>query len=61
MSTCAGLAVPVLTLVPVLTILFGWFPIALNFDTVIGITIYYAALNFLSFYSTPGATTRRAL
>ena len=42
---------PVLTLVPVLTILFGWFPIALNFDTVIGITIYYAALNFLSFYS----------
>jgi cellulose synthase/poly-beta-1,6-N-acetylglucosamine synthase-like glycosyltransferase len=54
-STCVGylstgLAVPVLTLVPILTILFGWFPIALNFLTVIGITVYYSSLNFLSYY-----------
>jgi cellulose synthase/poly-beta-1,6-N-acetylglucosamine synthase-like glycosyltransferase len=54
-STCASylstaLSVPVLNLVPVLTILFGWFPIALNQYTVVGITIYYACLNALSFY-----------
>jgi endoglucanase len=54
-STCAsylsaGLSVPVLNLVPVLTILFGWFPIALNANTVIAITAYYVTLNTLSFY-----------
>jgi endoglucanase len=54
-STCASylstaLSVPVLNLVPILTILFGWFPIALNASTVIGITLYYLSLNMLSFY-----------
>lgn len=54
-STCASylstaLSVPVLNLVPMLTILFGWFPIALNQSTVIGITLYYISLNMLSFY-----------
>lgn len=54
-STCAsylstGLSVVTLNLVPVLTILFGWFPIALNATTVVGITAYYLALNALSFY-----------
>lgn len=54
-STCVsylstGLSVIVLNLVPVLTILFGWFPIALNFYTVVGITAYFAALNALSYY-----------
>lgn len=54
-STCVsylstGLSVIVLNLVPVLTILFGWFPIALNFYTVVGITAYFAALNAMSFY-----------
>ena len=45
-----GLSVIVLNLVPVLTILFGYFPIALNLWTVIGITAYYSALNALSYY-----------
>jgi endoglucanase len=54
-STCvsylsAGLSVVVLNAVPLLTILFGWFPIALNFSTVVGITAYYGALNALSYY-----------
>ena len=54
-STCVsylstGLSVIVLNLVPVLTILFGWFPIALNFWSVVGITAYYISLNLLSFY-----------
>ena len=54
-STCASylstaLSVPVLNLVPILTILFGWFPIALNESTVIGITLYYVSLQLLSFY-----------
>jgi cellulose synthase/poly-beta-1,6-N-acetylglucosamine synthase-like glycosyltransferase len=54
-STCigylsTGLAVPVLALVPILTILFGWFPIALNVLTVLGITVYYSCLNLMSFY-----------
>ena len=53
-STCiaylsTGLSVIVLNLVPVLTILFGYFPIALNFLTVIAITAYYGALNALSY------------
>lgn len=54
-STCASyistaLSVPVLNLVPMLTILFGWFPIALNATTVLAITLYYISLNMLSFY-----------
>lgn len=54
-STCVsylstGISVPVLNLVPMLTIHFGWFPIALNFWTVASITAYYCALNALSFY-----------
>ena len=53
-STCiaylsTGLSVIVLNLVPVLTILFGYFPIALNLYTVIAITAYYGALNALSY------------
>jgi endoglucanase len=53
-STCVaylstGLSVIVLNLVPVLTILFGYFPIALNLFTVIAITAYYGALNALSY------------
>lgn len=54
-STCisylsTGLSVIVLNLVPVLTILFGYFPIALNIYTVVGITAYYGSLNALSYY-----------
>jgi cellulose synthase/poly-beta-1,6-N-acetylglucosamine synthase-like glycosyltransferase len=54
-STCVsylstGLSVIVLNVVPVLTILIGWFPITLNFYTVVGITAYYGALNALSYY-----------
>lgn len=54
-STCVsylstGLSVIVLNIVPVLTILIGWFPITLNFYTVVGITAYFGALNALSYY-----------
>ena len=54
-STCVsylstGLSVIVLNIVPVLTILVGWFPITLNFYTVVGITAYFGALNALSYY-----------
>ena len=54
-STCisylsTGLSVIVLNIVPVLTILVGWFPITLNFYTVVGITAYFGALNALSYY-----------
>ena len=41
-----------MTLVPIVTLLFGYFPIALNFWTVVGITVYYISLNFLTYYCT---------
>jgi hypothetical protein len=34
----------------VLTILFGWFPIALNLWAVLGITVYYGSLSALGYY-----------
>ena len=53
-STCiaylsTGLSAVIITLVPILTILFGYFPIALNWWTVIAITAYYVGLNILSY------------
>lgn len=54
-STCisyisAAVAVPVMTLMPIVTLCFGYFPIALNLWTVIAITVYYLALHALTFY-----------
>jgi hypothetical protein len=46
----AALAVPAMTLVPIITLLFGYFPIALNLPTVLAITIYYTALHALTYY-----------
>jgi hypothetical protein len=40
-----------MTLVPVVTLLFGYFPVALNVPTVAAITAYYVALHALTFYS----------
>ena len=40
-----------MTLVPIITLLFGYFPIALNFPTVLAITIYYVSLHALTYYS----------
>jgi cellulose synthase/poly-beta-1,6-N-acetylglucosamine synthase-like glycosyltransferase len=53
-STCvsyisAALSVPIMTIVPIVTLMFGHFPISLNFWTVLGITVYYGALNILSY------------
>ena len=45
------MAVPVMTLVPIVTLLFGYFPIALNLPTVTAITAYYVSLHALTFYS----------
>lgn len=39
-----------MTLVPIVTLLFGYFPIALNFWTVVGLTVYYVALHALTYY-----------
>ena len=39
-----------MTLVPVVTLLFGYFPIALNFETVLAITLYYVSLHALTYY-----------
>lgn len=39
-----------MTLVPIATLLFGYFPIALNFWTVVAITVYYIALHALTYY-----------
>ena len=49
--TCAALAVPVMTAVPLVTLIFGYFPIALNLPTVAAVTAYYTALHALMFYS----------
>ena len=54
-STCmaylsAGLSVITLNIVPWLTILFGYFPIALNLWTVVAITGHYLALNTLAYW-----------
>ena len=46
----AALAVPAMTLVPIITLLFGYFPIALNLPTVLAITVYYIALHALTYY-----------
>ena len=46
----AALAVPTMTLVPIVTLLFGYFPIALNFLTVVALTVYYVALHMLTYY-----------
>ena len=55
---CAALAVPLMTLVPIITLLFGFFPIALNLPTVAAITAYYAALHALTFYCRSGREFR---
>jgi Glycosyl hydrolase family 9 len=47
---CAAVAIPTMALVPIVTLLFGYFPIALNFWTVVAITVYYVALHALTFY-----------
>jgi hypothetical protein len=39
-----------MALVPIMTLLFGYFPIALNFWTVVAITVYYTALHALTYY-----------
>lgn len=39
-----------MTLVPIVTLLFGYFPIALNLWTVIAITLYYISLHMLTYY-----------
>ena len=39
-----------MTLVPIITLLFGYFPIALNLMTVIAITVYYVALHSVTYY-----------
>jgi hypothetical protein len=39
-----------MTLVPIITLLFGYFPIALNFWTVVAISIYYVSLHALTYY-----------
>lgn len=39
-----------MTMVPIVTLCFGFFPIALNFWTVVAITIYYISLHMLTFY-----------
>ena len=46
----AGVTVPIMAMVPVITLLLGYFPIALNFNTVVAITAYYFVLNALTFY-----------
>lgn len=53
-STClsylsAGLATPAMALVPVVTLLFGYFPISMNLWTVIGITAHYGSMNALTY------------
>lgn len=53
-STCvsyvsAALSVPIMTIVPIVTLMFGYFPVSLNFWTVLGITVYYGALNIMSY------------
>jgi endoglucanase len=53
-STClsylsAGLATPAMALVPVVTLLFGYFPISMNVWTVIGVTAYYGSMNALTY------------
>jgi hypothetical protein len=40
-----------MTIVPVITLLIGYFPIALNLPTVVAITAYYISLHALTFYS----------
>jgi hypothetical protein len=39
-----------MTMVPILTLLFGYFPIALNQQTVMAITLYYVLLHALTYY-----------
>lgn len=39
-----------MTLVPIITLLLGYFPIALNLLTVIAITVYYSALHAVTYY-----------
>lgn len=48
----AGVSVPVMALVPIVTLLFGLFPIVLNFWTVVGITVYYVSLHATTYYCT---------
>jgi len=53
-STClsylsAGLAAPAMTLVPVVTLLFGYFPMAMGVWTVAGITAYYVSMHALTY------------
>lgn len=39
-----------MTLVPIITLCFGYFPIALNLPTVLAITVYYISLHALTYY-----------
>lgn len=52
LSACAGFAVPIFTAVPIVMLIFGFFPISLNQMTVIGITVYYLVQTLLLFYCT---------
>ena len=46
----SGISVPVMTAVPIVTLLVGYFPITLDFWTVTAITAYYVSMNALTFY-----------
>ena len=55
-STCvmylsAALTTPFMTFIPIVTLLVGYFPVALNFWTVLGITVYYSAITLVTFGS----------
>ena len=56
--SAAALAVPTMALVPIITLLFGYFPIALNFPTVTAITAYYGALHAVAYYCKSGRQLR---
>jgi hypothetical protein len=50
-SACAtGLCILALNAVPVVAVLTGFFPVALNLYSVIGVTAFYAAMGALSYY-----------
>jgi cellulose synthase/poly-beta-1,6-N-acetylglucosamine synthase-like glycosyltransferase len=46
----SGISVPVMTAVPIVTLLVGYFPITLDFWTVSAITAYYVSMNALTYY-----------
>ena len=56
-STCvsylsAGVSTPAMTLVPVITVVFGYFPISINLPTVAAATAYYVAVNAMMYHCT---------